>query len=401
MMSKYNCTKDNAFMLYDYVPIGICIVENTYTIKYWNLCLEGWTGINRETIIGKNLLEIFPHLEDPKFKVRFDLMFEGRPPMVFSPLLHSYIFPIKNQNGEYHAQSATLTSLPCQESDSSDVVIAIEDVSSLLNRVSKYRQAKNQALEELTKRKEAEEKIKIYAAQLEELNATKDKFFSIIAHDLINPISTQYKMIASIVEDFDSYSSEEVQTILEQLNNTSNNTYKLLENLLTWSRSQLNKIRCVKEFANLNQILKSSIRAVEINAHNKKIRLTNSVNDDFNIYADVNMINTVLRNLISNAIKFTVSGGEVVISADEDDANSYVSVSDNGIGMPESITENLFRIDQSISTRGTNEESGTGLGLILCKDFIEKNKGKISVESELGKGTIFTVTLPKYSRILI
>lgn len=393
MTADYNFI-DDCLNNFDYIPIGICILDKSYKVLYWNLALEGWTGISKSDIIGYSLIDKFPHLNEPRFKVRIDLMFEGRPPMVFSSLLNQYFIPAINSEGSYHSQSATLTSMPCK-SGGFNLVIAIENVSTLTNRVQKYRSIKNHALEEVQKRSEAEEKIKLYLKELEKLNATKDKFFSLIAHDLINPISTQYKIIESIQENFDSYSVADLRSVLEILHRTSKNTYKLLDNLLTWSRSQLNKLKCNIDFYPLIYIIDPAIKAVEISALEKKISIVNKTNEHSEIFADINMMTTIVRNLLSNAIKFTPAGGKITIEFNEDESSYFLSIADNGIGMPDDVKDSLFHIDKAVSTRGTSDEAGTGLGLILCKEFVDKHNGQIIVESTMDVGSTFTVLLPK------
>lgn len=393
-MTKYNDLKSNPYLFYDYIPVGICIINKNYNIKFWNRSLEGWTATNRNEYVGKNLLDIFPHLKLPKFKARFDLMFQGRPPMVFSALLNHHIFPIVNVNGDSQAQSATLTSLPAETAGEYDVLIAIENVTTLFNKVKNYRQIKNQAVEELQKRREAEDKIQQYTISLEKLNATKDKFFSIIAHDLINPIYSQHKMINVFIENLSDFDCQDIREMLEQLSRSSSQTYKLLENLLTWSRSQLNRIECNIDLCRVLDVVKRAASDVGTNAAMKKINLSIEIDESLCALCDVNMFNTVLRNLISNAIKFTNYGGKIIVRGIELKNTTEIIVEDNGVGMPKEVADNLFKLDKSRSMRGTNDEAGTGLGLIICKEFVEKMGGKISAESELGIGSKFILSFP-------
>jgi signal transduction histidine kinase len=168
-----------------------------------------------------------------------------------------------------------------------------------------------------------------------------------------------------------------------------------LENLLEWARSQTGKIQWVPENIELNQVAKSTVELLSRNAHQKNIRLQNQINGDKPcVYADKNMLHTVFRNLISNAIKFTPDGGEVTINSIETKDFIETRVSDTGIGIAEKDIEKLFRIDTHFSRSGTKDEQGTGLGLILCKEFLVKNGGNIRVESQVGKGSSFIFTLP-------
>ncbi len=394
-MTKYVDIQSDPYLSYDYVPIGVCIVDKSYQIKCWNRSLEGWTCMNREDTIGKNLLHLFPHLKLPKFKTRFDLMFQGRPPMVFSALLNHHIFPTISANGDKQAQSATLTSIPSDVRGEYDMLIAIENVSVLFSKVKNYREAKNQATEELQKRIEMEATVQQYAASLEKLNATKDKFFSIIAHDLINPIYAQHKLISLFAENLDEFDINDAREMLQQLHFSSGQTYKLLDNLLTWSRSQLNKSECNIEICNVRDIAARAVSDVSANATLKKISISIELDSELQAACDANMLNTVLRNLLSNAIKFTNYGGKISISGDDTADEAKIIVEDNGVGMSKDVADKLFKLGESSSMLGTNNEHGTGLGLIICKEFIDKMNGKITVESTLGVGSKFIISLPK------
>ncbi|MDQ1267031.1 MAG: two-component system, sensor histidine kinase and response regulator [Bacteroidota bacterium] len=233
-------------------------------------------------------------------------------------------------------------------------------------------------------------------SKLKELNKNKDKFFSIIAHDLKNPFSGFLNLSDMLVKDLDSLSIDELRELTGSLNISAQNLYKLLENLLQWSRLQ----RGVSEFNpdnfSLQYIADMNIQLVATNANQKAIVIENAVEDDLYAYCDINMVNTVVRNLLTNACKFTGDGGKIVVGAnDYDERFMMMKVCDNGIGMNEETISKLFRIDQHVTTLGTANEGGTGLGLILCKELVEKNGGSIWIESEPGKGSCFYFTLPK------
>jgi signal transduction histidine kinase len=178
------------------------------------------------------------------------------------------------------------------------------------------------------------------------------------------------------------------------LNNSAVQTYRLLENLLEWANSQRGKISFIPEQINLSQLFNEEFTVLNEMATAKNIELKSFFADDLTIPADKNMLKTILRNLISNAIKFTNKNGKVEVNAVVDDRNVEISVSDDGTGMTKETMAKLFRLDANLSTRGTENEKGTGLGLFLCKEFVEKHGGKISVESESGKGSIFRFTIP-------
>ncbi|MCK5171454.1 MAG: HAMP domain-containing histidine kinase, partial [Bacteroidales bacterium] len=226
-----------------------------------------------------------------------------------------------------------------------------------------------------------------------------DKFFSIIAHDLKSPFNSMLGFSELLMKRFDKYDIQHQKKFISNIYYSIHNTYKLLENLLLWSRTQRGIIDFNPEPENLYLILVEIIELLSQSATNKSINIKNEISEDIFVKADKNMLSSILRNLISNAIKFTHKGGEIIIEAQlRNDKNKQdfieISVCDNGIGIKSEIKSKLFSISENISTKGTKNESGTGLGLILCKEFIEKHGGKIGAESELGKSSIFHFTIP-------
>jgi len=231
-------------------------------------------------------------------------------------------------------------------------------------------------------------------AELHEMNVTKDKFFSIIAHDLKNPFNTLIGFSEVLKESIDSNDTEMIKDSANIINKTTIQTYNLLENLLEWSKSQSGKILFRPETMNLKDLCKEEFNVLNEMAKSKNIELKCNFTHDMVIKADRYMIRTVLRNLVSNAIKFTHKGGMVDVKGIVDNNHFEISVSDSGIGMSDEIIKKLFNIDSDLVTVGTENEKGTGLGLILCKEFIEKHSGKIWVESKEGKGSVFHITIP-------
>ncbi len=245
-------------------------------------------------------------------------------------------------------------------------------------------------------RKKNEKLLEEKTLQLIELNSTKDKFFSIIAHDLRNPLGSFKQMLDVIINNFSELSDDEKIKFITMMKDSSNNLYKLLDNLLTWSRIQRGTICFEPMKYDISAIIKDCVRILNTNALLKKINLTSEFNNELIAQIDVNMISTVILNMVSNAIKFTNENGNIqVIGIDNYDDTITVLVKDDGIGISPSKLENLFRIDVNNSTEGTSNEKGTGLGLILCKEFVEKHNGTIRVESNINSGTTFYFTLPK------
>jgi signal transduction histidine kinase len=238
--------------------------------------------------------------------------------------------------------------------------------------------------EELVKRKN----------QLEESEATRNKFFKIIAHDLRNPISSFVNFTNFILENYDEFEPQRTKVIINELNKVSQTTFNLLENLLEWSTSQMGEIRYVPQKINLSALIGENIELINHRLQTKMINLKHSMPTTIEVYADKNMVNTIVRNLLSNAVKFTYEGGEISISHEISDNYCWINIADSGIGMSENEINRLFKIDKHFSNMGTQNEKGSGLGLILCKDFIEKNGGTLSIDSKPGKGSTFTFCLP-------
>lgn len=229
--------------------------------------------------------------------------------------------------------------------------------------------------------------------QLEVSDATKNKFFRIIAHDLRNPISTAVSTTEYILSNFDNSSSDSVKKFIEKLHRLSLTTYSLLENLLDWSTSQMGQIRYNPKMVELNFMVADSIDLVRSMIDSKRIEIAVDISPSIEVYADENMLRTVIRNLISNAVKFTPEGGCVKLSAQVTDKLCFFSIEDSGVGISEENMQNLFKIEREFKTLGTNNERGSGLGLIISKEFIELNGGTISVKSEQGKGSVFTISI--------
>ncbi len=239
-----------------------------------------------------------------------------------------------------------------------------------------------------------ERKVELRTQELKDLNATKDKFFSIIAHDLKNPFNTLLGFAELILTNLNKYDKKQIEEFIGIIHRTSKNAYSLLENLLEWSRAQTGQLEMKPEIINIYELIKENFELHNDFASNKDIELINNINKNTKAYADFNMIHTVIRNLLSNAIKYTNRNGKIEINSKIKDKFIEITVSDSGVGIKEENLDKLFRIDVTINTKGTDNEVGTGLGLLICKEFVSKNGGGIWINSTPGKGTDFTFKLP-------
>jgi len=238
--------------------------------------------------------------------------------------------------------------------------------------------------------------IRLLNRQLEKLNIAKDRFISILSHDLRSPFNSLLGLSEILIKDVRKIDIDEIEDIANIINKSARNSYNLLEDILLWARTQQGSFPFNPQKLSFTDICKNILEMLNPNAEAKNIAINCLTADQLIVFADIDMFKTVLRNLVSNAIKFTNNGGTININAEQTNSNVTISVSDNGIGIaPDNLTK-LFDISQIQTTTGTAEEKGTGLGLLLCKEFVEKHGGKIWVESEVGKGSNFKFTIPTF-----
>ena len=250
-------------------------------------------------------------------------------------------------------------------------------------------------IRDITQRKHLESALRESETSLRELNASKDKFFSIISHDLRGPFNSILGFSELLMDQANEKNNEEVEKYASIIHQSSQRAVELVSNLLEWSRLQLGRMQFNPENIDMGELIKSQIRLLKDSAQQKVITIYTEVPQSVNVLADKAMIGATLRNLVSNAIKFTPHGGEIVVSVQMEDTHVIVMVADNGVGIKKEATRKLFDMEESYSTPGTNDEKGTGLGLILCKEFVEKHGGEIRVESEPGKGSRFYFNIPR------
>lgn len=249
-------------------------------------------------------------------------------------------------------------------------------------------------LNDITQRKQIEEDIKHKNAELQRLSDDKDILMSILAHDLITPFNSMLGFLDLLSENLREYDVHTLENYISIVNNSAKGAFNLLNDILLWTRSQSGAIPFEPKIFNLKSSIEEVTEFLKPNANTKNITINIDESDKTVVFADVDMLNTILRNLISNAIKFTDLGGIVNISSERTESDILVTISDNGIGIAPNILPRLFDTTKLYSTRGTANEKGTGFGLMLCKKFLEEHGGEIWAESELSKGSKFKFTLP-------
>jgi signal transduction histidine kinase len=277
--------------------------------------------------------------------------------------LHTTISPVLNAEGEISAMIAI-------DSD-------ITDLKKAENQINKQKQ-----------------EIENQRDELKKLNATKDKFFSILAHDLKNSFQSITGFSDVITRGFDEINDDRKKEFLKIIMDSSISASTLLENLLNWARTQTNQIKFEPSLFDLKDIVSQNILMLNVNARNKDISLTEDVSENLSVFADLNMVNTIVRNFLTNAIKFTPIKGKVNITSKIEDDRVLISVTDTGIGMDEETLSKLYMLDEFHNAEGTSGEKGTGLGMIVCKEFALLNGSDISIRSKKNEGSTFTFSLP-------
>ena len=308
----------------------------------------------------------------------------------------AYIFttPIINLAEDVNAviRSSFLKKLVIQKSPkySKEVNELIDATDNMVDHIHHQLDTINSKSEALRKRN----KLLVDSKnKLKELNDIKDKFFSIIAHDLRSPLATLTSFLSIFIKFSNTFTKEEATRVAKEMYQSVNSISALLENLLQWARSQMGRTEFSPTNVGIGELIQSNVDLLQFSAASKGVEISTDIQENFHVYADRDMIDFVLRNLISNAVKFTKSGGEVRVGIEVMENRIKVRVSDNGVGMSEQDQQKLFRTDVHLTKRGTADEKGTGLGLLLCKEFIEKNEGSIWVKSQEGEGTSFFFSL--------
>lgn len=353
--------------LYDFSPIPYFTIDHNGKIVEVNLSASKMFGYDRKRLIGKQLISFVQLMERDIYNYFFNALFS-------SDIKHTCELILMNK--EKNKFYVRLEGIKLEDTNEPDQKCQI-------------------AVIDLTEYKRIESSLKKTNDGLKELNTTKDKLFSIIAHDLRSPFQSLLGLSEILATEIETLSKDEIITFSKGFNKQLSKFYSLLDNLLNWSMIQSDILKFKYEKINFNDIVNNSIELLNQNAVVKNISIVNKINKVIYVNADSNMLRLVIQNLITNAIKFTPEKGEIFIEANENGDLIEVVVMDNGIGIDPSKIDLLFDFNTQITSEGTAGEKGTGLGLPLCKEFVERNNGKIWIESEPGKGSKFIFTLQK------
>jgi len=361
---KFKHREEQYKALIDSLPSGIAIYQNNKITFVNPAGIRIFGATNSAELIGKPDIQFIHPESRNDFRKKMNLMAEGKSLDTFEE--------------------------KCIRLDGSDFDAEITAIQTIYKGTSAFQLIVN----DITQRKKADQVLHENQLKLNELIATKDKFFSIIAHDLRSPFNSILGLLDLLHSQYDTFNDSERKDYIRLIAENTGTTLSLLENLLVWANSQRGRItyQPVKQklISILNSVTDTFISALNL----KTIKLDIFVPDETDIFADTNMLTTILQNLISNAIKYSHPGGTITITAEHLDDGVKVIVSDTGTGMNEETRSKLFSLVKEVSMPGTANEKGSGLGLILCKDFIDKHHGKIDVRSEPGKGSQFIFTIP-------
>lgn len=370
--------------------------------KYKNLFLELKDAVYESTPDGK-LLELnpsglelfgFTSLRDlHNVNIAADLYCDIEDRNKFKEVLEkkgyvkNYEIDIKRRNGEIITVLETATAVK----DINGNIIAYRGI---LRDVSEIKKAETKLKHLVSELELLNVQLVNSEKELKNLNSSKDKFFSIIAHDLRSPFTSLLSFSEFLIEDLDELSKEEITSFATKIHESASTVFKLLENLLNWSRIQTGKMICSPIKFNISSRVNAAIKLLANNIENKDITVSNLIDTSFSVHADEDMVFSVIQNLLSNAVKFTNRGGTIDFKSSRAEELILIEIADTGVGISERDLDLLFRIDAHHTTYGTEDEKGSGLGLILCKEMIERNNGWITIKSKPGEGTSITFALP-------
>ena len=366
-----------------FMEIKDVVYESTPEGKFISLNPAGLElfGIDSSAIENLDLIKNLYIDQNDRKKFQDELQRNG--------FVKDYEIVIKNLNGEIK----TLLETSYAVKDNEGKIVAYRGILRDITQTKKNEAELKRLIDELGR---LNTQLKNSEDELKNTNASKDKFFSIIAHDLRSPFSSLLSFSEFLSEDIDELPKNEIKLFAEKINEAAKGVFTLLENLLQWSRIQSGKIPMHPVTFGIFQKISQVINLLSNNADRKKIKIVNEVDNIATVFADEDMVFSVVQNLLSNAIKFTRPDGVIAFGSSTKENEIEISVTDNGVGIKKEDLEKLFRIDAHLTTYGTNDEKGSGLGLILCKEMIELNGGKINVSSKPGEGTTFSFTLPKH-----
>lgn len=366
--------------LIETIPAPVFYKDSKGMYQGANKAFLDFVGKKKEEIIGKTVYDVSPKDLAEKYRIQDEAL-------INSGGVQVYDFQVRNSQGEMRDVIFHKGAFTDKDGKIAGLVGIILDITET-----------KEAQQELNMLKDhLEDQVRSRTRELQQANATKDVFFSVIAHDLKSPFNTLIGFLDLLSNEYYSFSDAERKKFIDNMLRISNNASTLLENLLQWSRAQRGVIQYLPQMLDISALVDDVAFVMQENLDEKNISIVKIVPDGIAAWADLNMARTVLRNLVMNAIKFSHKGSKVLVECERKQDNIRISVVDHGIGIPVEMQEKLFDIKEKTQRPGTSNEKGTGLGLVLCREFTEKNNGTIWVESKPDEGSRFTFTLPVYN----
>jgi PAS domain S-box-containing protein len=424
-------TEDAAgrFDVFEYVPMGICVLNQHFKVVFWNRTLEDWTGVSRAKIINRDITDHFSHLKEPKYALRFKDVFQGGPPTIFSSQLHAYIFPGKLPNGEPRIQHTTVTPVPQEDAEGCYALLTIEDVTELTSRIRDYRSIRDQAVDEIRQRKESETSLRIakedaeattiqlrkailranhMALVAEMANKAKSEFLANMSHELRTPLNSIIVLSRMLSEKMAENLSDKQLEFAKTIHQAGSELLELIDNLLDLSKVEEGRIAFAVDRIDIEDFIKNVVLVCEPLATNKGLAFNAVVEDGTTplILNDQQFLRQIIRNLAFNAIKFTQEGRITIRvynpPADVDLSESGLahdqaiafSVKDTGIGIPEDKQKAIFGAFAQEDGTTSRKYGGTGLGLYISEGLATSLGGELQVKSVKGEGSNFILYLP-------
>ncbi|MBE9205336.1 response regulator [Nostoc sp. LEGE 06077] len=375
------------FSLLDQIPLGAFVLHTDHTVLFWNCCLEEWTKILRNKILGSSIDDYFPHLNQPRYAIRLKQIFEGGPPTIFSSQLHKYVIPVPLPQDKYRIQHTTVTGVPALDGEGFYALFSIQDVTDLTFRVQEYKNLRDQALAVAEERQQAKE-------EAEAANRIKDEFLAIVSHELrspLNPILGWAKLLRKR-----TLNAAATDRALETIERNAELQVQLIDDLLDISRILRGKLSLNLENVNLVSTIESALETVQLAAEAKSIQIKLHLDPTIGkVKGDSGRLQQVIWNLLSNAVKFTPEGGLVTVDLKQIDSQAQIQVQDTGKGISPEFLPFVFEYFRQADSSITRRSGGLGLGLAIVRQLVELHGGRVWAES-LGEeqGATFTVCLP-------
>lgn len=396
---KIRMQEEKLKLIIDLLPVGVILTDKDGLILECNASIEKLIGITPQKALHRNIKDVFHTFFDEDYKSIPAQQNPGVIALEKQRALRNVIVGHKQEDGQVAWLSMNSIPLPMENYG---VAITLNDISALKiteeeSRKLNSRLVLNTQMLESRQQQLNDTIIRLQEseAELRQINLEKDRFYSIIAHDLRSPFNGLLGLSDILSQESDTLSTEEIRQMATALNSISVSAYRLLENLLAWSRLHTKTISFSPKLVQINSVIKDAVEISFASISQKEITLKQTLHKQDDAYCDENMIATVIRNILSNAIKFTPQNGQILISTATNDHYLTISIQDSGIGIPEDKISDLFKIDKQFVREGTDKEKGSGLGLLLCKEFVEKNNGELRIWSTQNAGTKVSINLPR------